>query len=84
MQKCFCLKMRKAFRGSTKGYLRGAKLDLRGEVCWEAAQKSRALPYEAQGLMPSIDEGGRERGRGGGRGRGRRKEDYREVGGSFS
>lgn len=38
MQKYFCLRMRKAFRGGAKGYLRGAKLGLRAER-WGAAQE---------------------------------------------
>lgn len=61
MQKYFCLRMRKAFRGGAKGYLRGANLDLRAR--WGRGQHRGALPYEALGLILSTEKGGREGGK---------------------
>lgn len=60
MQKYFCLRMRKAFRGGAKGYLRDAKLGLRAGG---GVQHRGTLPYEALGLIPSTEKGGREGGK---------------------
>lgn len=58
--------MRKAFRGSAKGYLRGAKMGLRGEVHWWGSIKEcflMGLIPISLGLIPSTEKGRREGGK---------------------